>query len=128
MCVGSKQTVFLPVPSDPVSNLEVIERTTDSLTLSWTNPHFTGFASITSFRVIITGGGPERSEAFGGDETLTEYTVSSLSPLSFYTISLSAVNDAGLQSLPVIVQESTRSLSQNTSSSLIIENIWFFPY
>ncbi|CAI8019635.1 Titin [Geodia barretti] len=102
--------VRIQLPSDPVSDLEVIERATDSLTLSWTNPHFTGFASITSFRVIITGGGPEGSEAFGGDETLTEYTVSSLSPLSFYTISLSAVNDAGLQSLPVIVQESTRSL------------------
>ena len=83
----SKQTVFLPVPSDPVSDLEVIERTTDSLTLSWTNPHFTGFAPITSFRVRITGGETERSEAFDGDETLTEHTVSSLSPLSLLTVS-----------------------------------------
>ena len=101
------------VPPGVPSDLRVTGRATESLTISWTNPDFTGFASIASFRVTITGGaGAERTDVIKGDEMLTGHTVSSLSPLTHYNLSLTVVNDAGLESLPSVVQESTLSLSE----------------
>ena len=110
---------FVIVPPDPPHELKVVEKTTSTIKISWKNPDFTGFASITSFRIKISDGETERSDEFEGNQLLTEYTALSLSPLTFYTISLFVVTDAGLQSLPGMVQEMTVSLSEQSLLSVM---------
>ena len=85
------------------------------------NPGFTGFATIASFRVEISGGGIEFEEEFDGDESVSEYKLTSLIPLTHYTVSLYVVNDAGFESEPAVVQESTLSLSKHALSH-------YYPY
>ena len=103
--------VLTAVPSDPPVNLKMIDASTESVTLSWMNPEFTGFASITSFRATIKGPGTDRDVEFGGENgAVTSYTVTSLRPLSYYTVGLSIVNDAGLQSQITNIIVVTRSL------------------
>ena len=103
------------MPPGPPVDLAVVERMTESLRISWMNPGFTGFATIASFRVEISGGGIEE---FDGDESVSEYTLTSLIPLTHYTISLYVVNDAGFESEPAVVQESTLSLSKHAPNPI----------
>ena len=100
------------MPPGPPTNLEVTGKTTTTLVISWSNPEFTGFSPIASFRVRITGAGEENSVTFNGDATTTVYTVESLTPFNVYTLHLYVRSAAGLESQSAEVRDSTLSLSE----------------
>ena len=100
---------FTDPPSAP-TNLMVTERTNVSILFSWRN-QFDGFSPISSFRVNYQG----KNDAtpleitFTGSATTTSYNLTSLTPLSDYTIDLRVRNQAGLEGDAGVLMNSTLS-------------------
>ena len=95
-------------PTSP-GNLMVSEVTINSLLISWTTPEFDGFSPLEKFRANVTGTGVDEftKEA---DAVDTQLNITDLTPFTFYTIQLFAINEVGLESVPAVVSNTTVSL------------------
>ena len=75
----------------------VTERTTTTLTISWSNPDFDGFSPIASFRIEAMWEGADFDRTFAGDAGTTQFTVGDLRPFTEHTLRLFVSNAVMLE-------------------------------
>ena len=101
-----------PVPPGPPTGLGVVEdsETTMSLSISWTNPVFSGFSPIDGFTVNLISRHPDNVREIPGDATTMTANLDNLSPFTAYTIRLSVGNAVGLEGEAAVTTGMTDSL------------------
>ena len=102
------------MPPGPPTDLGVVEdsETTTSLSISWTNPVFSGFSEIASFRLRLTSRHLEIIRDIPGDATTMTTNLDNLRPFTAYTIRLSVRNAVGLEGEAAITTGMTDSLGK----------------
>ena len=101
--------IFSAVPGQP-TNIKV-NKTCNSLTLSWLPPGEDGGSIVTDYNVIVVNGtvdGPQFSVPEGGNTTVS---ITALNPNTMYTVHIIARNSAGMGQ-PAVVSVTTEELSE----------------
>ena len=103
-----------PVPPGPPTGLVVVEdsETTISLSISWTNPVFSGFSPIDGFTVNLTSRHLDIVRGIPGNATTMTANLDSLRPFTAYTIRLSVRNAVELEREAAVTTGVTDSLSK----------------
>ncbi|CAI8012050.1 Titin, partial [Geodia barretti] len=101
-----------PVPPGPPTCLGVVadSETTTSLSISWTNPVFSGFSPIDGFTVNLTSRHLDIVRGIPGNATTMTANLDSLRPFTAYTIRLSVRNAVELEGEAAVTTGVTDSL------------------
>ena len=112
-----------PVPPGPPTDFQVTGQTNVSLDFSWTNPVFSGFSPIASYRVQVNSSG--NVSGFFRDLNVsagaTQGTLQMLDPLTEYTLRLFVTNEVGLEGDP----DETTGMTLSNSRSLVCYGMVF---
>ena len=82
----------LHIAPDPPTGVNSVNSTCNSITLTWSAPHYTGGVPLERYAVRWSGRG---SPLMTDGPDVTAVTVTHLSPNTSYTIDVSAVNAIG---------------------------------